>query len=176
MSYNPSIPQANDDPSDSQLQLLNNFSSLNTQFNVNHIPFSAAVNRGYHTKIFFPDGVPDPNLISPLSSLYTKIVAGKAQLFFQNNSNASDVVQLTNLPITTTGTNYAFKTPWGLTIECGKNNTLNYNYQIGFNPVYSLLITSASPTIVNLTAASSNTSFTVSSATDYYYFAIGKSV
>jgi hypothetical protein len=102
MTYNPATPQVNDDPTVSQAQLLANFGVLNTDFNVNHIPFTQSFNPGLHTQINFP--VPlilDPDLASPQSSVYPKNSpqTNTNELFFQNNSTLAAVRQLTNLPI-----------------------------------------------------------------------------
>jgi len=51
MVYSPNIPQPNNRPSNSQPQLLENFSQLNTIFNVNHQTFNAATNAGKHTHV-----------------------------------------------------------------------------------------------------------------------------
>ena len=53
MSYHPSIPQANDDPTVSQGQLLDNFGTLNTDFAINHVAFTAGGNAGFHKIVQF---------------------------------------------------------------------------------------------------------------------------
>jgi hypothetical protein len=102
MTYNPNIPQSGDDPQQSQGQLLNNFGTINSKFSVNHNPYTNSANPGFHTKINFAAVLAtDPNLSSPQSSLYPKNQASTntTELYFQNNSTAVDVKQLTNLPI-----------------------------------------------------------------------------
>lgn len=55
MSYNPNIPQPNDELSDSQPDILNNFGSSNTSFGIDHYPFSdLTVNNGKHNKVTTP--------------------------------------------------------------------------------------------------------------------------
>lgn len=102
MTYNPNIPQANDDPQQSQGQLLNNFGTINSKFSINHNPYTNSANPGFHTKINFAAVLAaDPNLSSPQSSLYPKnqLSTNTTELYFQNNNTAVDVKQLTNLPI-----------------------------------------------------------------------------
>lgn len=103
MPYHPQIPAASDDPSDSQSQILDNFGSLNTQFGINHTVLTASSNIGMHTKLFFPTGLAltaDPNLTSPRSSLYPKLLtSGLVELFFQNGALPTNVKQLTNPPV-----------------------------------------------------------------------------
>lgn len=123
MTFNPSIPQATDRPSDSQSQILNNFTALNNIFNQEHVTFNAATDNGEHKKITMnaPLGA-DPNLSDPKASLYTKTVAGDSELFFEkfdNVATANLVRQLTNLTIVTAGGNFGVTTPWGIVINWG---------------------------------------------------------
>lgn len=128
--YIPSIPQADDDPKVSQGQILGNFTRLNTDFNVDHVQFSASTNRGQHRKITFQNvlGV-DPDKAANIASLYTKTFAGDPELFFQNNNTSADVFQLTNLDIPSTGTNYKVTTPWGLQIAFGRGTGGSITFQ-----------------------------------------------
>lgn len=96
MSYHPNIPQANDDPSVSQGDLLDNFTKLNTDFSVNHIPFTAGGNKGFHTLVQFPTVQnADPTVVGLESAVYPKAGPIDPQLFFNNLNN---VFQLTDLP------------------------------------------------------------------------------
>jgi hypothetical protein len=97
MSYHPNIPQANDDPTVSQGQLLDNYGKMNTDFGVNHVPLTAGANNGFHTLVQFPTVlVSDPAVSGLQSALYPKAdVNNIPQLFFEN---LNVVYQLTNLP------------------------------------------------------------------------------
>lgn len=113
MPYHPTIPQATDDPSNSQADILDNFGKINADFSINHVPLTSGGNQGQHTKIFIANPLAftaDPNLVPNQSSLYVKTAAlGTNELFFQNGNlpNPStyipttglNVRQLTNLPI-----------------------------------------------------------------------------
>jgi len=70
MTYNASIPQATDDPTQSQAQFLANFGILNTDFSVNHQPFTSGNNPGLHTQIQFPADISDPTYGTTIISLY----------------------------------------------------------------------------------------------------------
>lgn len=97
MSYHPNIPQSNDDPSVSQGDLLDNFMKLNADFSVNHIPFTAGGNKGFHTMVQFPTVLNvDPGVIGLESAVFPKLGPDEPQLFFQNLNNT---FQLTDLPI-----------------------------------------------------------------------------
>lgn len=127
MTYNPSIPQPTDRMSDSQAQLLANFTQLNTIFDAEHITFNSATDNGEHKKITMnaPLGA-DPGLSDPKASVYTKTVAGDSELFyekFDNTATANLVQQLTNLTVTSGarhgGTQYTWLSPWGMRFTSG---------------------------------------------------------
>lgn len=97
-SYHPNIPQANDDPQKSQADLLDNFSSINSQFSINHVPLTDGGSNGYHSQVWFNNILAtDPNLTNPESSVYTKNISGSNELFFQNGTSFANVAQLTGL-------------------------------------------------------------------------------
>jgi len=88
VSYHPSIPQATDDPSISQGQLLDNFGKLNTDFAVNHVAFTAGGNNGFHKLVQFTNVLAaDPSVSGVQSAVYTKTVNSAPQLFFNNSTN-----------------------------------------------------------------------------------------
>jgi hypothetical protein len=108
MAYLNNIPQPTDVPSSSQNDILNNFSSLNTQFSVDHVPLIAGSNNGYHTKVTFSDVQADPTLSFPQTELYTKTSSNGTvndrynDLYYyeKNTAGTSNVLQLTGGGIT----------------------------------------------------------------------------
>lgn len=55
MTYNPAIPQAGDDLSDSQPQILSNFAVADTSFGIDHYKFSnLTANNGFHNQMTTP--------------------------------------------------------------------------------------------------------------------------
>jgi hypothetical protein len=180
MPYNPNIPQPTDNPSVSQSQMLGNFSTLATDFAVNHIPLtSGGATAGYHTQIWFPAPLSaDPGLTAPQASLYTKTSGGASQLFYQNGALASNVVQLTGLSNNVSGSNYGFATPFGFIMNMGQVSTGAVTYALPFSTtIYTVLMTviAGAPT-TNWSILTSNlTGFTyqTSNANFFYYFAMG---
>lgn len=174
--FNPNIPQANDDPAVSQGQLLGNFGKINTDYNIDHVALTAAVNNGFHKKITFQDVlVADPGLIGNLCSLFTKDVSGTPQLFFENSAAS---LQLTNLVVTNTGTNYSVTTPWNLKIQMGKSTgtTITFKDPFSTNPPTIFHVGLTGETAVNpkVTGVSNTTlTFTAESGTIAYYTVIG---
>lgn len=128
MTYNNNIPQSGDRPSDSQAQILTNFSQLNTIFDAEHVTFNAVSDNGEHKKVTFSDVLgADPGLATPKASLYTKTSGGDSQMFFENALNG--VLQLTNLPVTSGakhgGTQYTILTPFGFRITMGETSAFS---------------------------------------------------
>jgi len=117
----PNIPQAGDDPKQSQLQLLGNFQKLNSDWQVNHVALTAGNKSGYHTLINFA-GVQDsaPSISGENSALYPKLLDSVAQLFFKNSD---EEIQLTGLEVVNPGdgtsADFGITTPWGLIINFG---------------------------------------------------------
>lgn len=98
MSYLPGIPLATDKPSQSQGQIKDNFTALNTIFGINHVKFDAATGNGEHTLVTINDvQAADPGAVDPKSALYTKDVSGIPQLFFQNSASVSQLSGLASV-------------------------------------------------------------------------------
>lgn len=141
MTYSPNIPQPTDIPSDSQADLLNNFQSLNTLFSINHMPLTdVSPQAGYHTRVYLNNVLgADPGLASPVTSIYSKSTAGGNELFFQNNTLASNVKQLTGSIIIETGTDgqggayQVFQTPWGIKFFTGQTSAFNGSRNFTFS-------------------------------------------
>ena len=194
MVYNPNIPQPEDRPSDSQSQLKENFSKLNSIFNIDHVPFNATQAAGEHDKITFNTVLgSDPAVVadeSPRSYLYTKEDDDKSsQLFFENFDvpNAVHLVQqLTNLPIESGakfgGTQYTWLSPWNMRFTMGITGSFTGSITDGYITNFGSIIyvALASPTIVG------NRSFSITPKVDEltiqggtgetlnaYYFVIG---
>lgn len=187
MTFNPNIPQANDDPTASQSDLLGNFGKLNTDWAVNHIPLTSGGNNGFHKFIQFPTVLSvDPTVTGQQSAVYPKSSGGSPALFFKN---ASSVFQLTNLPVTTSGTNYGIVTPWGFTINAGSipsgSLTPTVTFAIPFTNgvVYTAEITAqqgSSLTNYSITSlitsgmAVTGLNLSTQVASGFYYLAIGR--
>lgn len=177
--FNPNIPQSSDDPTNSQVDLLNNFTKLNLDWAVNHINLVAGGNNGFHTKVNFPNVLgSDPTLVNQQSEIYPKIGPDSLPaLFF---ANASNVYQLTKLPVVTSGTNYGIVTPWGMTLNAGKiigSSPLIATFAIPFVNG-NFYFVSASSQILNTVAIGSitNTQITLNTGTNpavVYYMVIG---
>ena len=90
MSYNANIPQASDDPSDSQASLLTNFQVLNTAISVNHNALSAS-GQGKHKFLQMPEQGSAPTTSANEAGLYTKEADSVTCLFYRQESDGTEV-------------------------------------------------------------------------------------
>lgn len=150
MTFNPNIPQPNDDPTASQSDLLGNFGKLNTDWAVNHTPLTSGGNNGLHKIVQFPNVLgSDPAVTGLQSVVYPKAGAdGNPALFFKNVLKA---FQLTNLPIVTSGLNFGVVTPWGFTINMGTVPPATSSITFAI-PMTSNIILTAQMTATNIAA------------------------
>ncbi len=77
MVYKPAIPQAGDSPAtESQADILENFTQLNNQFGAavisDHVAFNAGSDNGLHKRIRFNGIQGDPGLTFPQTQIYEK--------------------------------------------------------------------------------------------------------
>lgn len=84
MAYNADIPQASDDPSQSQGQILANFQALNTFLSVNHVDINDPT-QGQHKFLQMPEQASAPSTAGNTGAVYTKEVSGATQLFLEMN-------------------------------------------------------------------------------------------
>lgn len=103
-SYYPTIPQPTDIPANSQPQILSNFGTLNTDFGVDHLTYTAGVQPGMavpgnHLKITLANVITDPTLLYPVSQIYSKSFGTSnnlnQELYFANTRQSHS--QLNNL-------------------------------------------------------------------------------
>lgn len=186
MVFNPNIPAATDDPSQSQSQMLTNFNLANTYFGVNHVAFNAASDQGKHNFSTYVDQGGDPATAVNEIALYSKDVGGNSTLFLRKENNGA-VVQMSNLNPVSAANGYTFL-PGALLLQWGTATLIalgdtTVNFPITFSAqAYSVIIN-----LINLPAATiiptlntgtiSATSFQVSYNgvvnTDIYWMAIG---
>jgi hypothetical protein len=97
MVYLNNIPNATDFLSQSQSQLKENFSQLETQFSVDHDSLLAGHATGKHLKLTLPKRAADPTTVADEIVLYTKAVGADVNLFYRNQNNGT-VNQITYSP------------------------------------------------------------------------------
>ncbi len=138
MTYDANIPAGGDLLRISQGQIQQNFQQLNAIFGQDHEDFTNSTGR--HKKITFANVITDPNLASPLASLFTKTIAGKSHLFFQNDTTANDVFQLTGIQLQ--GTTDKGHIQFGnVVLNFGKTTIPNGNSDIPINKTVTQFLT-----------------------------------
>ena len=148
-TYFPSIPQATDNPSDSQSLILSNFEALNNMVSRNHTPLSDTANSGKHEFLQMPQQSAAPSTGADEGALYTKDASGSPQLFYREESNG-DEVQITNS--FTAAKNGFFILPGGLQYEWGSQNISN-GTAVTFHQAFSATPFNIQLTIIQESAA-----------------------
>lgn len=194
MPYNNNIPQANDDLSVSQPQILANFSTIATAFNLNHINFNAG-GEGKHAFVEMPNqNALPPTTIANETGLYcnTSTLTTQPELFFikQNGTTAPAPLNGANGYVIS-GSNYTspgwtrlpsgILLKWGTFVSVLSTDTFIFDVS-GANPAfanaYNVQLTSISttPTYFKVTTLT-NLQCVITSGTGIaiqcYYFAIG---
>lgn len=178
--FNPNIPAANNRPSDDQPDMLTNNSSTASLIAEDHVGFNTS-NGGKHKQVRFQANISAPSIAGIVSALFANVGPTLSELFFVNSSKT---VQLTGLPIGTTGTNYSIVSPWGITLNFGSKSTggsgsYTVNFQTAVAAVYSIQLTPVGGAATVYVTSSTNSSVTfqqVSGGSSVYYFVIGRSV
>lgn len=123
-TYDPSIPAANNRPSQDQPKMQSNFLSLNQQFGRDHDGLdTASSNYGFHKQSSYI-AAGDPAQSTSVAKVYSKNVGSRTELFMRmNDVSPPDVIQLTNTvlapPVAFTPRGYSFL-PGGVIIQWGQ--------------------------------------------------------
>lgn len=98
MAFDANIPQPTDKLKDSQADLLANFQSLNTNWQVNHVDFNAGTTAGMHKFVDMPVQNPAPaGIAGGGATLYSFLSpnTSKNELYWRRNDSVTDVYSLT---------------------------------------------------------------------------------
>jgi hypothetical protein len=178
MAFQPNIPLATDQLSQSQADLQNNFQAIQTWADVNHVDFLAG-NAGMHKFVQMPEQAGDPGTGADIGALYTKAVAGVTQLFWQGESNAA-AQQLTGGVNNFIANGYSILGN-GLIVQWGNQTgtspgvtVINYPLKWPNFPLSLVLTTNANPglAVANIGGAAATT-WSVTGAGSFYYIAVG---
>lgn len=191
MAYNENIPQASDNPSQSQAQILDNFQEISTAFNTNHGNFNAG-NQGKHSFLQMPEQSSPPSTSSDEMGLYTKesSLTSLAEMFIRRESNGTEIEFTSFLGAANGWT----RLPSGVLLKWGSGNgsgAHTTNFPTGatipvFAAVYTAFVVTAdsSPTpntfatfrgvsVTGIDVFGSQRTSTSSTSTTYTYLVIG---
>jgi hypothetical protein len=190
MTYYRNIPAGGDIPRRSAAQFRSNFTDLDDNFNLNHIGFSQAEDRGEHRRVTFNSVIVDPNAGDPKANLYIKTVDGSSELFFENfnTTAAANVVrQMTNLEITNLGnagtaggTLYRIDLPVNITIYTGVTNAIGASalvtFPVNYTTLYSASVTAqdANPQRLSYTPLATGLSIRTDNFVQVSWIAFGR--
>lgn len=183
--YNPSIPTGAQNLSDSQVDILNNFTELNTIFASDHFQWNFATtgDRGLHRRVSFPTPLTsDPSVAGDDSVVYSKLVSGITQLFFKNATTSE---KITGSVVTQSGNGgidfpQSVSIRWGSATFSGTSAVISYATQFPVN-TYTVVISPVNSVAAGATlrvGTHTQTGFTVNAAinvtnSSFNYIAIG---
>jgi len=181
MAYSSDIPQANDDPSQSQSQLLGNFQAINTFFSVNHVAPNDG-DEGKHKWVSLPEQGAAPSTAVNEIALYSKEVSSTTQLFYRKEADGAEVQLTGNSTPSTNGQVFV----GGITIKWGtlSGGSSVVTFSTPFSSsIFNISVTTVAPVASNLnTFGVVNGSATVNGFTifgsgtppsSFYWMAIG---
>ena len=158
MAYNPDIPQAADDPSQSQGQILANFQELNTFLSVNHESLNSGT-QGKHKFLQMPEQASAPATAANEGAIYTQesSFTGNTECVFRRESNGSEI-EFTGLLGAENGWT---RLPSGILLKWGSSNANGSqatNFPTGptipvFSAVYTAQVTTFDDTAAPNTMA-----------------------
>ena len=124
--YTTGIPAASDRPSGSQAQILNNFNTLETIYNVNHYPWTdASTNQGKHKQVTLPAQASDPATIANELALFTKLVGSDLRLFVREANNGASLPLFSSAESSVVAPNFVLTIPGGIIIQGVRYTTPN---------------------------------------------------
>lgn len=141
MTYNPSIPQGGDIISQSQQQILTNFTQLNTVFGVDHVAYSPPVaNSGKHNQVSLPEQGGNPATAANEVALYCKDLSSSSTLYLRKESAGTVITMSGQDPIrATAGSTFlpgdstrAVVMKWGTNAQSGTGT-----YAVSFASAFS---------------------------------------
>jgi hypothetical protein len=152
MPFNPytdSVPNSTDTISGTQPTILDNFTSLDQQFAVNHVALTSASNNGKHNFCSFPVQAADPATTTTECAFYSKALPSTKPALFMRQNNSGSVFQMSGkTPTYTAGPPVQGSTflPGGLLLQygwiqvaSGATKTITFPYTFSAVP-YSVTI------------------------------------
>lgn len=118
-TYSNNIPQSDQDPTDSQPLLLDNFKAIFNAQNRNHVDFNDINNSGRHEVIELKEQASNPTPITGFGDLFVRDDSGTQNLYFLDK--ASKEFQLT--PPTKSDQEGFIILPGGLQFKWGKSSS-----------------------------------------------------
>lgn len=185
MTFDPNIPQPGDLISVSQNDILQNFQSIDTTVNTNHVDFNAA-GAGKHKFVEMPNQGADPAGAASEFTLFSKLASGNSELHYKRDA-AANSFQLTGADPSAVANGYTFL-PGGLLMQwnfltgASKNDGAVINFPTAFGAApFSLQLTASrngvSVNVLNATSVSA-TQFTLRTSSNsndgVWFLAIGQ--
>lgn len=187
MAYNENIPQASDNPSQSQSQILSNFQEISTAFNLDHGNFNSG-DQGKHTLVDLVRQSLPQSANANEGLLFSALINGASELFYGKDGTTAS--QMSGI-IPSTGGGSAVSYSWdfidgmsirfGNVVHSGTSTVITFDTPFPNNS-YVVLISPQGAAALNTAsnvqglALNQFTIATVNSAaaSSYFYIALGR--
>ena len=185
MAYNNNIPQPSTNLSQSQADLLANFTALDTAYGTagDHVAFSVTTDAGKHKKSTYPEQSPAPTTGVNEMAVYSAANAAVSDLYVRRENDGTTLNITNNTLAATSG---AGTTVDGLQFRAGQSGFINGSATkaIAFGTAFPngfvsavATIDTATPILLQITTAStagfSVVKQTTSGSQSFYWIAIG---
>jgi hypothetical protein len=185
VTFQPNIPQATDLISVSQNDILQNFQSIDTAWNVNHEDFNAS-GAGKHKFVEYTNQSSDPAGAASEFTLFSKVSGGgQSEIFYKRNAEGTSY-QLTGINPSGAASGYTFLPgamlmQWDFLTGASKNDGAAIVFPTAFGATpYTLQLTASrngiSVNVLNATSVTS-TGFTLRTSSNsndgVWYLAVG---
>ncbi len=96
--YTPGIPVSGASiPAQDRSLISDNFTQLNTQFSIDHVALTSAMNNGYHTNVHYLQQPSDAAAVASANVVYTKLANSVNELFMRRAlGDGSSIIQMTS--------------------------------------------------------------------------------
>jgi hypothetical protein len=148
MTYNNAIPQASDDPSQSQSQILANFQDLDTFLSVNHVDLNDG-DQGKHKFLQMPEQGSAPSTAASEGAVYTKDDGSTTQLYYRGESSGTEVPLTGGFLASSNGYTQlqgGILLKWGNASITANGQTVTFDPSVAFTNVYAITLVRTSLT------------------------------
>lgn len=147
MSFNPSIPSAEDLISVSQSDIQTNFSQINSVFGVDHVTlFPSVANSGKHKQVTLPELESAPSTAVNEGAVYTAqgTVSAVTELYFRKENNGTSIPLTGDATLSPEGQTTlpgGVIMKWGTATVVGSNEAATITFPTAFSTsVYNVML------------------------------------
>lgn len=82
-TFDPNVPQTGHNPQMDYGQMQQNYATINTSYNTDHVALNSSVNQGFHDKSTYLEQMSDPGAVANTGIVYTLKTNGNSELWMR---------------------------------------------------------------------------------------------